>query len=113
MGTMAAVTATGTPDEPASTIDRLSDEHQRAAFPDRWRIEDVVDVDLVLLDAHVAGCAVRRQAGGGPLGAGHLGVLHQCLGDLDRVLPRLTDGHERRYAERLRDLARLLVQADG
>ena len=49
MGTMAAVTATGTPDEPASTIDRLSDEHQRAAFPDRWRIEDVVGVDLVLL----------------------------------------------------------------
>ena len=112
MGTMAAVAATGTPDQPTSTIDRLYDEHQRAAFPDRWRDEDVAGVDLVLLDAHVAGCVVRRQAGGGLLGAGHREVLRQCLGDLDRVVPRLTDGHERRYAERLRDLARLLVQTD-
>jgi hypothetical protein len=113
MGTMTAVTATGTPDEPASTIHRLYGEHQRAAFPDRWCDEDVAGVDLVLLDAHVAGCVVRRQAGEGPFGAAHREVLGQCLGDLDRVLLRLTDGHERRYAERLRDLARLLVQADG
>jgi hypothetical protein len=71
MGTMAAVTTTATPDEPASTMNRLFDEHQRAAFPDRWRDEDVAGVDLVLLDAHLAGCVVTEQAGEGRLGAGH------------------------------------------
>lgn len=110
---MAAVTATETPNEPAGRIGRLYEEHQRAVFPHRWRDDDVAGVHLVLLDSQLAGCVATWQGGGGRLGAGHRDVLRESLRDLDRVLPRLTDGPERRYAERLRELARLLLQADG
>ena len=104
----------GTPEELLTTVDRLFEEHRRAVFPERFREEtSAAGVDLVLLDAHLAGCVSTWLHGGGRLDAAHGPVVRHCLRDLDRVLPRLTDGHERRYVERLRELARLLVQAGG
>jgi hypothetical protein len=70
-------------------------------------------VDLVLLDANVGGCVSTWRHTGGRLDAACRSIVRECLRELDRALPRLTDGHERRYVERLRELARLLVRADG
>ena len=70
-------------------------------------------MDLVLLDAHLTGCVATWQHCQGRLDPARHEVVYDCLRDLDRVLPLLTDGHERRYVERLRELARLVVQAGG
>ncbi len=48
---------------------------------------------------------------GGRLGPAEQSVARACLQDLDRLLPGLTDPHERRYVERLRQLAGLLAEA--
>ena len=84
-------------------------EHQRAPFPPRLRALDVDGVDLVTLDADLAGWTTRRLAGG-PRPAGD--ELCRCVEDLERLLSTLADGHERRHVERLRSLAALLAE-DG
>jgi hypothetical protein len=109
---MAAMTVGGTPEERTSTIYGLHEEHQGAGFPARFRDEEPSGVDLALLDAGIAGCVTTWQHGG-RLDTAQREVLHECLHDLDRVLSRLTDGSERQYVERLRELARLLAQAGG
>ena len=109
-----AMNTAGTPEELVTTVDRLFEEHQHAVLPRRFREETpAAGVDLVLLDAHLAGCVSTWLHGGGRLDAAHRPVVRDCLRDLDQLLPRLTYGHERRYVERLRELARLLVQAGG
>jgi hypothetical protein len=109
---MAAVSTTGTPGNRPDTARRLYEEHLSARFPERLRDEDPSGVEVTLLDAELTGL-VYTWLHGGRIGPAERAVVRACLQNLDRLLPGLTDPHEQRYAERLRDLARLLVQAGG
>jgi hypothetical protein len=86
---------------------RLWDEHKSAPFPDRLRGMELEGVEMVMLDADIAGCigtwlGRERQLNEGPpraarpLDERRRSVLQECLVDLDRVLPLLLDG-ERAY----------------
>src|SRR3954471_11074375 len=88
----------------------LYDEHERAEFPGRWRDEEPGGVEMVMLDADVAG-VVSSWLSGGRLDAARQAVLQTSLGDLDRVLPLLSDRHELEYCQRLRELAGLVLHA--
>lgn len=90
---------------------RLWAEHQDAEFPDRLRGEEIASVDMVMLDADVAGCIQTWMTSKRRLGEPHRSYLTRCLDDLNRVLPLLDDPSERSYYERLRALARLALDS--
>lgn len=100
-------------DDRRASFAHLWDEHRRAPFPARLRGEEVAGVDMVMVDADLAGCVDTWLGGSGPLDPGRLSVLRDLVQDLDGVLPLLQDEHERRYYERVRDLARLMVDVGG
>lgn len=95
------------------TVDRLFDEHMKAELPVRWRDEDPATVDLAFLDDQIAGCVATWLSSEGRLDAERLSVLRAGLRDLDRVQPLLTDDQETLYANRLRQLARLVLGTAG
>ena len=96
----------------ADTARRLYEEHLRARFPERLRDETPSGVEATILDADLSGL-VETWLHGGRIGPAQRSVAHACLQDLDRLLPGLTDPHERRYVGRLRELAGLLAGAGG
>ncbi|MFI7504969.1 hypothetical protein ACIBVL_42165 [Streptomyces sp. NPDC049687] len=87
------------------SADVLFQEHLSALFPAALRGAEPAGVDLALLDVYIAGCVSVWQSKGGSLDPERLGILRECLADLDRVLPLLTDAEGIRYFERLRRLA--------
>jgi hypothetical protein len=86
-------------------------EHREADFPDRLRREEIAGVDMVMLDADVAGCVQTWVGSKWRLGEPHQSCLTRCLNDLNRVLPLSDDPSERSYYERLRALARLALDS--
>jgi hypothetical protein len=85
-------------------VQRLWEEHQATAFPERLGGREIAGVDMVLLDADVAGY-VTAWLGTGSLDDERRAMLVESLNDLDRVLPRLEFPAEREYYERLQRLA--------
>jgi hypothetical protein len=105
---MARVMMLPPPSRGERSIGLLYDEHGRAVFPARLRDGDVAGVDLVVLDADIAGCVTTWLSGDGRLDAARLALLSNGVGQLARVLPLLTDAQEARYFDRLRQLAQLV-----
>ncbi|WP_377271675.1 hypothetical protein [Peterkaempfera sp. SMS 1(5)a] len=86
-------------------VARLWKEHMRADFPARLRGEELAGVDVVLLDTYIAGYVSTWLGNRGSLDEGRRQILCDCIADLDRVLPLLTEAQEVRYYEQLRELA--------
>lgn len=87
-------------------------EHMEAPFPARLRGEDVNGVDMVMLDADIAGCVVSCSYGAQRPSAEHRDVLRLCMEDLAKVLPDLSEG-EARYYERLGRMGETILAAAG
>ena len=81
----------------------LWEEHLRAPFPAGFRGVDFDGVDLILLDADVAGL-VQRELDGGLDDAG-AAILWACIAGLDKVLPLIGDAYCTSYYRRLRTMA--------
>ena len=81
----------------------LWEEHLRAPFPAGFRGVDFDGVDLILLDADVAGL-VHRELDGGLDDAG-VAILWACVAGLDKVLPLIGDAYCTSYYRRLRTTA--------
>ncbi|MDO0909951.1 hypothetical protein QQM39_03465 [Streptomyces sp. DT2A-34] len=82
--------------------DRLAhlwEEHMRAPFPAGFRGVDYDGVDLVLLDADVAGLVQRELDGG--LDEEGVAILWSCIAGLDKVLPLIDDEYCASYYRRL------------
>lgn len=88
---------------------RLWGEHLSAPFPSRLRGEEIEGVDMVMLDADIAGCIDAWLGRGGRLDEQRRGWLKSCREDLRRVMRALDDPEERAYYERLDALARLAL----
>ncbi|MGW0435334.1 hypothetical protein ACWDV4_22690 [Micromonospora sp. NPDC003197] len=86
-------------------VARLWNVHLRADFPDRLRGVDLLGVDMVMLDADIAGCVSTWLGNRGRLDRGRQEVLARCVADLDRVLLILVGQQERAYYGRLRTMA--------
>lgn len=80
---------------------RLWQEHLRAVFPAGLRGAEPAGIDIVLLDASIAGCISTWLNNGGTLGPEHSRILQGCIRDLDRVLPEITEVRELHYCQRL------------
>ncbi|GAA3833817.1 hypothetical protein [Streptomyces chiangmaiensis] len=86
-------------------LPQLWEEHMRALFPAGFRGVDIEDVDLILLDANVAGL-VQRELSGGLDGEG-VAILWACITGLDEILPLIGDEYCTSYYARLRMMAGL------
>ncbi|WP_234314224.1 MULTISPECIES: hypothetical protein [unclassified Streptomyces] len=105
--TAEAAEAAGTPVGGAQHVGglaRLWEDHLRALFPDGFRGVDFGGVDLVLLDADVAGL-VQRELNGG-LDEGSIDSLWGRIDDLDKVVPLINEEYCASYFTRLRTMAR-------
>ncbi|MEW1909547.1 hypothetical protein AB0442_13980 [Kitasatospora sp. NPDC085895] len=92
----------------AGSADRLAllwEEHRRAPYPDSFRGVDIAGVELILLDADVAGL-VRRELDGG-LDADRTAALWRYITELDRVVPLIDEAYCRAYFAKLRTVAAL------
>ncbi|MFE6915874.1 hypothetical protein [Streptomyces rubiginosohelvolus] len=84
---------------------RLWEDHLRALFPDGFRGVDFDGVDLVLLDADVAGL-VQRELKGGLDGSG-IAHLWGCIADLDKIVPLINEEYCASYFANLRTMAQV------
>ncbi|MEV6840361.1 hypothetical protein AB0N17_38685 [Streptomyces sp. NPDC051133] len=96
--------------EQLQNASRLWEEHLRAVFPAGLRGVELADVDMVLLDASVAGCVSTWLNNAGTLDPARSCILQDSIKDLDRVLLEITEAQELGYFQRLRELA-ILVSA--
>ncbi|MFF9340659.1 MULTISPECIES: hypothetical protein [unclassified Streptomyces] len=99
----AAVGASGA--RPEDRLARLWEEHRRALYPDSFRGVAVEGVELILLDADVAGL-VQEELNGG-LDDNGVAVLWACIADLDKVVAPIDSEYCASYFGRLRTMAGL------
>lgn len=90
---------------PNLDVTDLWQAHRNRKFPARLRGAEVGDVDVVLLDACIAGCVSTWLSNGGHLDLKRSQALASFLEDLEQVLAVLDDAEGVEYLQRLRDLA--------
>lgn len=88
---------------PDGDLARLWEAHLRALFPDGFRGVDFDGVDLVLLDADVAGLVQGELTGG--LDDRSLAYLWGCIANLDKVIPLINEEYCASYFTKLRTMA--------
>ncbi|MGW6945368.1 hypothetical protein [Streptomyces xanthophaeus] len=76
-------------DEPETAVARLFEEVRNETWPTRLNSADRAGIDLVMLDASIAGCVTTWLGNGGVLDARRLGILCRRICDLEQVLPEL------------------------
>jgi hypothetical protein len=91
------------------SIEQLWREHKLAAFPQAYRGKDVNGIDLVMLDADVAGC-VDTFLSRGNLNLFQTAVLGLCYRNLTYSIPMLSE-EGKAYYRRLELLAKLVLKA--
>ncbi|MET8276479.1 MULTISPECIES: hypothetical protein [unclassified Streptomyces] len=109
---MASVTGEIEREAVVAAVARLWQEHLDAEFPARLRSAELEGIDMVMLDADIAGCVTTWRNNDGSLEREPLRILRHCITELDKVLPLLTEAEEFRYYERLHQLATLTSQTD-
>lgn len=90
-------------------IEQLWSEHKSAAFPQYCRGKEIHGVDLVMLDADVAGC-VDTFLSRGNLNLFQTAVLGLCCRNLTSSIPLLSE-EAKCYYRRLELLAELVLKA--
>ncbi|MEU9161913.1 hypothetical protein AB0D29_16785 [Streptomyces sp. NPDC048424] len=93
---------------PEGVLDRLWEEHRRALFPDGFRGVDFDGVDLVLLDANVAGLVYTELTHG--LDDSGTGQLRGYIADLDTIVPLINEEYCAGYFTKLRTMARVAAE---
>ncbi|MEU7282469.1 hypothetical protein AB0A69_27380 [Streptomyces sp. NPDC045431] len=91
--------------QPDGGLARLWEDHLRAPFPDGFRGVDFDGVDLVLLDADVAGLVQRELKGG--LDDNGIACLWGCIADLDKIVPLIHEEYCASYFAKLRTMAQV------
>ncbi|MFG2840777.1 hypothetical protein ACGFYE_37895 [Streptomyces zaomyceticus] len=91
--------------QPEYGLARLWEDHLRAQFPDGFRGVDFDGVELVLLDADVAGL-VQQELNGGLDDSG-IAHLWARIADLDKIVPLINEEYCASYFAKLRTMAQV------
>ena len=92
-------------------VARLWRAHVRREFPGRLRGEEIEGIDLVLLDAQVAGCVSTWLGSRGPLDPVRLQVLRDSVGECTVVLGALDHETQFAYFTGVRQMAEMVLDA--
>ncbi|QLH20696.1 hypothetical protein [Streptomyces sp. Rer75] len=98
-------------DEASVIVGELWEEQVAAQCPAALRGVELAGIDLVMLDADIAGCVSTWQNRGGSLDADRQRILRGCLSDLDRVALLLVQPDEIQSYQRRRRLAVLTTES--
>jgi len=90
-----------------TAVEELWRRHAKEAFPARLTSVDVLGIEMVTLDADIAGCVGTWLHNGGTLDDRRWNVLAARKRELSRVLPELA-GEETAYFRRLDEMVELL-----
>jgi len=91
-------------------VTRLWQAHLEAEYPDGYRGEEVAGVELILLDADIAGCVSTYLADGGRLDLQRTAILGRCYRDAAVVVSELPSP-AREYFARLERMAGAVLEA--
>ncbi|UWE11772.1 hypothetical protein [Actinacidiphila bryophytorum] len=97
---------------PEAVVASLFQEFRSEKWPPRLNIAERAGVDLVMLDADIAGCVTTWLSNGGSLDARRLEILRRKLSDLEQVLPELDEADNPRLWRLWHEMARLILDAD-
>ncbi|MEU6597609.1 hypothetical protein [Streptomyces flaveolus] len=92
-------------DESGVVVARLWQEFRSEPWPARLNGAELAGIDLVTLDADLAGCVDTWLNNGGLLDARRLRIVNRRLRELEQVLPQLTEADAPRRWRRLHQLA--------
>ena len=95
-----------------TAVEELWRRHAKEAFPARLTSVDVLGIEMVMLDADIAGCVGTWLHNGGTLDDRRWNVLAARKRELSRVLPELA-GKEDTYFRRLDKMVDLLRDPSG
>ena len=101
----------GMRDSARGQVRALQEKRAALPFPPRLRGEEIDGVDMVMVDADIAGCVQVWLGSAANLDAGRIGTLRTCRDDVERVLPGLSLPSEHEYYMVLRDLADAILHA--
>ena len=90
-------------------IETLWKEHCAAKFPDSCKGEELEGIDLVLLDADIAGCVSAFIGDNGSLDAPRRQLLRELGAHAERVSTTLDPIAGREYFERLYRLSQMIL----
>ncbi|MER5883659.1 hypothetical protein ABT160_07505 [Streptomyces sp. NPDC001941] len=89
--------------QPEDGLARLWEDHLRAPYPDGFRGVELDGVELILLDADVAGLVQSELHRG--LDDSGVATLWDCINDLDKIVPLINEEYCASYFTRLRTMA--------
>ncbi|MFJ3791064.1 hypothetical protein [Kitasatospora sp. NPDC090091] len=92
-------------EDPVAAVARLRDE----PWDRRWNDLEVAGIDLVSLDTRLGGCTYTWVANGGSLHEQGMATVRFILGQLEKVIPELTEDDSPHVWHRLREMAQLVV----
>ncbi|MFE2856713.1 hypothetical protein ACFXJO_37045 [Streptomyces lavendulae] len=101
-----------TAEDPVAVVAGLREEHDkefRWPLPLRLLTFEVAGVDLVSLETRLAGCVHTWLSNGGSLHERGMGTVRLVLGQIEDVLPELTEDDSPQIWHRLHRVARLIV----
>jgi len=90
-------------------IGKLYSEHTKTMFPNNLKGIEVLNIDLVLLDANIAGCVSSYLQNGGHLDSQRVEILKRLCVDVNSVLKEIPSG-EREYFVKLKRLGDLVIR---
>jgi hypothetical protein len=89
------------PAQHEADVARLWQGHLRAAFPTGLRGAERGGIDMMLLDAGIAGCPSTWHTDGGALDTERHRILRDRIAEPDQVLPLLDEAEDLCYFQRL------------
>ncbi|MER5895795.1 hypothetical protein [Streptomyces sp. NPDC001876] len=96
---------------PDAVVTHWWQEYVHAPFPAGLAGAERAGIDLVLLDADIAGCVSTWRSNDGSLDAERRKILHNRITDLEQVLPLLSATDNPPYWQLLHRLAQLVSEA--
>ncbi|MEE1782395.1 hypothetical protein PUR71_05560 [Streptomyces sp. SP17BM10] len=94
---------------PVAVVARLWEEHQNEPWDRGWNDLEVAGVDLVSLDTRLGGCTYTWVANGGSLHERGMATVGLILGQLETILPELTEDDSPHVWHRLHLMAQLIM----
>ncbi|MEV4280929.1 hypothetical protein [Actinoplanes xinjiangensis] len=96
-------------EELGRAVAELYEEHRRAAFPPRLKVDDANGVEMVSLDSRVVGCVGTWLENRGAVDNRRWDTLAECEQLLDRAIPALNEA-EAVYYRRLLTMTVLILE---
>ncbi|MFD8570514.1 hypothetical protein [Streptomyces sp. NPDC059639] len=96
---------------PRAAVARLFQEIRKETWPAHLNTAERAGIDLVMLDADLAGCVTTWLSNNGVLDARRLAILRRRLSDLEQVMPEIDEADNTRLWQLWHDVGQLVCES--